>query len=121
MPVTKSAIKAMKQNRKANERNKEVKNDFRVKVKAAKKSVTSDSKKLTAEVTKAIQALDKAAKNNVIHKNAAARRKSRLVKTLNAVVGKPTDLVTVKMKTEKPAKTATKAKKVAPSKKTTKK
>jgi small subunit ribosomal protein S20 len=34
-------------------------------------------------VQSALQALDKAAEKGVIHKNAAARRKSRLMKALN--------------------------------------
>jgi small subunit ribosomal protein S20 len=35
-------------------------------------------------VTEAISSLDKAAKRNVIHANTAARKKSRLMKKLNA-------------------------------------
>ena len=37
----------------------------------------------TAEIVKAVSALDKAAGKGVIHKNNAARRKSRLMKALN--------------------------------------
>lgn len=40
------------------------------------------------EVVKAISALDKAAGKGIIHGNAAARRKSRLVKQLNKAVAK---------------------------------
>jgi small subunit ribosomal protein S20 len=38
-----------------------------------------------AEVKNAIKALDKAVSMGVIHKNNAARRKSRLVKKLNSL------------------------------------
>jgi len=39
-----------------------------------------------SEVTKAVSALDKAAKKRIIHPNQAARRKSRLMRKLNKVV-----------------------------------
>ena len=44
-----------------------------------------DSQASQEEVLKAIKALDKAASKGVIHKNNAARRKSRLVKKLNSM------------------------------------
>ena len=39
-----------------------------------------------SEVTKAVSALDKAAKKRIIHPNQAARRKSRLMRKLNKAV-----------------------------------
>lgn len=44
-----------------------------------------DAQASQEEVLKAIKALDKAASKGVIHKNNAARRKSRLVKKLNTM------------------------------------
>jgi small subunit ribosomal protein S20 len=44
-----------------------------------------DAQASQEEVLKAIKALDKAASKGVIHKNNAARRKSRLVKKLNSM------------------------------------
>jgi small subunit ribosomal protein S20 len=44
-----------------------------------------DAQASQEEVLKAIRALDKAASKGVIHKNNAARRKSRLVKKLNSM------------------------------------
>jgi len=44
-----------------------------------------DAQASQEEVLKAIKALDKAARKGVIHKNNAARRKSRLVKKLNSM------------------------------------
>jgi len=44
-----------------------------------------DTQASQEEVLKAIKALDKAASKGVIHKNNAARRKSRLVKKLNSM------------------------------------
>ncbi len=44
-----------------------------------------DATAIAAEVSLTISAVDKAAKSNIIHKNAAARRKSRLMKRAAAV------------------------------------
>jgi len=107
MPVTKSAIKAMKQSRKANARNKAVKVEFKAKVKVVKKGIADGVKDLGKATSEAIQAIDKAAKNGVIHKNTAARRKSRLMKSVNKETGKVVEPKSIKVKTEKPARTNT--------------
>ncbi len=123
MPVTKSAIKAMHQSRKANERNKATKADFRVKVKATKKAAASQDKDFAKTLSTAIQALDKAAKKGVLHKNTAARRKSRLMSALNKVLGKVVEPASIKAapKAKPAAKTTTKpAAKKTPSKKSAK-
>jgi len=118
MPITKSAIKAMKQSRKANERNKGVKVDFKVKTKAVKKDVVDGAKNLGKLTSMAIQSLDKASKSGVIHKRTAARKKSRLMKSLSKATGNITELISIK----DPIKTATKktATKNTDSKKSTK-
>ncbi|MEO5965343.1 MAG: 30S ribosomal protein S20, partial [Candidatus Limnocylindrales bacterium] len=46
-----------------------------------------DSTDVAPTLSEAISALDRAAKSGAIHPNAAARRKSRLVRKVNAVVG----------------------------------
>ena len=46
-----------------------------------------DDASMTTTLTDAISALDRAAKSGAIHPNAAARRKSRLVRKVNAAVG----------------------------------
>ncbi|MEI6266788.1 MAG: 30S ribosomal protein S20 [bacterium] len=96
MPITKSAIKAMKQSRKANDRNKVVKADYKAKVKAVKKESAGDSKNLGKLASLAVQSLDKAAKNGVIHKRTAARKKSRLAKALERTTGKSIELNSIK-------------------------
>lgn len=56
----------------------------RTAIKAARSLITGkDLKGAEEETLKAISALDKAAGKNVIHPNNAARRKSRLMKSLN--------------------------------------
>jgi small subunit ribosomal protein S20 len=127
MPVIKSAIKAMKQNNTARERNRITKADFRGKVKLVRKDIETSGKDAEKLLAGAIQAIDKAAKKGVIHKKAAARRKSRLMLAVNKVNGKPVVTKAIKIKGEKPVvKTPAKktsVKKMAPIKKpaTTKK
>lgn len=83
MPTTKSAIKAARQNI----RHRKINLVALAKIQKA----TKELKKLVAagkmdEAKKALNqvfsALDKAAKKNIIHKNKAARKKSRLSKLL---------------------------------------
>ena len=49
--------------------------------KTKKVASDKDSTKTSAAMTLAVKALDKAAQKGIIHKNQAARRKSRLAKT----------------------------------------
>ena len=50
-------------------------------------TTTPDSAEVAASLSDAIASLDRAAKAGAIHPNAAARRKSRLVRKVNAAVG----------------------------------
>ncbi len=83
MANIKSQIKRNRQNATRALRNKAVRSELKTRVKAAR-AAASDGADDAAELTRlAIKRLDKAAAKGVIHKNAAARRKSRLVKQLN--------------------------------------
>jgi small subunit ribosomal protein S20 len=83
MPNTKSAAKAMRQSLRRRTRNIKVKDTFKSAVKEAKKLITSGKKSEAAEaIKKAYSFLDKAVKKNVIKKNTASRKKSRLAKAL---------------------------------------
>lgn len=82
MPVIKSAIKKLKQSLKHQSHNRATKRTVRDLVEAFKKSPTPKA------YIAAVSALDKAAKTNVIHKNKAARLKSRLAKRLPRVEAK---------------------------------
>lgn len=108
MPIIKSAIKQMKQAEAARDRNRGVKVVFRNKVKAIQKDLTDGGKNSSTLVSDAFSAIDKAAKNGVIHKNAAARKKSRIVKMVNSANSKPLELKSVKKKVEKPTATTKK-------------
>lgn len=85
MANIKSAIKRNKQNEKKRLRNRVVRGTARSFVAKAQKALAEGKDESAESVKKAISSLDKAAVKGVIHKNNAARRKSRLMKRLNAV------------------------------------
>jgi small subunit ribosomal protein S20 len=74
MPVTKQARKKLRKDRKREVKNDILRASYKKAVKTTKKSATD--KKLSA----ATKVIDKAAKKGIIHKNKAARLKSRLAK-----------------------------------------
>ncbi len=79
MPITDSAKKALRQNKKRRAENLTKKEAFKDAIKKFKKLVaTKDIKGAIAALPLVYQTLDKAAKTNVIPKNTAARLKSRL-------------------------------------------
>lgn len=81
MANIKSQKKRILTNAKAAERNKAVKSELRTRVKNALGSGGTDG---DADLRLAIKRLDMAAAKGVIHPNTAARRKSRLMRKLNA-------------------------------------
>jgi small subunit ribosomal protein S20 len=82
----KSAIKRNKQNEKKRIRNRVVRGSTRTFIKKAQTAIEAGEAKTSVDAVQvAISALDKAAAKGVIHKNNAARRKSRLMKRLSAV------------------------------------
>src|SRR3954469_20136249 len=81
----KSQIKRNRQNEKRHARNKAVRSELKTRVKRAVTAAQESSENAGAEATLAVKRLDKAAAKGIIHKNAAARRKSRLQKRLNQV------------------------------------
>ena len=83
MANIKSAIKRNRQNEKRRQLNRIFRGSTRTQVKNAKVAIVSgDKEKAIAEVNEAIQKLDRAAAKGILHKNNAARRKSRLMKHL---------------------------------------
>ena len=91
MPIIKSAKKRVKVTKKATTRNAKTKRSLREALKAfhvAVKSGKADS--INKAKASADQAIDKAAKKNVIHGNKAARKKQQLAKAAKAsTAGKP--------------------------------
>jgi len=80
----KSAIKRNKQNEKRRLRNRVFRGRARTFVYKARDVIEKEESKevVIASVADAVKALDVAAQKGVIHKNNAARRKSRLMKRL---------------------------------------
>lgn len=83
MANIKSAIKRIRQDEKRTIRNRAIRSRMRTYLKKAQTALTTDDQAEVA-VRAAISELDRAAKKGVIHANAAARRKSRLMAKLNA-------------------------------------
>ncbi len=80
MPTHRSAEKRMKTAEKARQRNRRTKSLIRGAVKEL--SAEKDAAKKSEKMKKVASILDKAAGKNVIHKNKAARAKSRLSKSI---------------------------------------
>ncbi len=85
MANIKAAIKYIRKSRKNRARNLVVKGGIKKLVKSALKLIALKDKAAAEAVRKAVSAIDKAAENGIIHRNTAARKKSRLVKRLNAI------------------------------------
>lgn len=84
MPNTSSAKKAMRQSRRRQTINLRTKSKYKTAVKTTRKQVAGgDAAAANESLKKAMSAIDKAVKKNVLHKNTAARRKSRLAKAIS--------------------------------------
>ena len=86
MPQSKSAKKTVRSNNDRRMANKATKSDMRTQVKKVNAAIEAgDKEKAQAEMKQASRKMDKAAKANVIHRNQAARRKSRLQKAVDKI------------------------------------
>ena len=85
MPNNAAAEKRMRQEKKRRLRNRMVKSIVKTHVTKARQAIASRADAQEA-VRAAVSELDRAAKKGVIHRNNAARRKSRLMKQLNAAI-----------------------------------
>jgi small subunit ribosomal protein S20 len=84
MPNIKSAIKRVKTSEANRAQNITVKSAMRTAVKKAEASIVNNDSEANVTFAAASSKLDKAAAKGLIHKNAAARKKSRMMKKLNA-------------------------------------
>jgi small subunit ribosomal protein S20 len=79
MPNSKSAKKRLRQNVVRRDRNKAVKSALRSQLRKVREAVQAgDVSKAESEMQVATKRLDRAGQSNVIHKNKAARTKSRM-------------------------------------------
>ena len=73
----------MRQSRRRHTINLRTKSKYKSAVKTTRTQISSgNAKDATESMKKTMSALDKAVKKNVLHKNTAARRKSRLAKSI---------------------------------------
>jgi len=87
MPITHSAIKKLRVDKRKTEHNKRIKRTLKV---ALKEAISSSKPEA---LIKAYSTLDKAAKRGIIHKNTASRKKSNLAKQFKSdkpITKKPT-------------------------------
>ena len=85
-PITKSAKKALRQNKKRRVQNIRQKKAFKDIIKNIRKLALENKKKEAEKLLpEAYKAIDKATKTGVIKKNTAARKKSRLTKLVNKI------------------------------------
>ena len=84
MPNIKSAKKRVKVIATKTLRNKSLNSNLKTTIKKAEAALASSSDDRAAAVTLAIKKIDQAAAKSLLHKNTAARRKSRLARKLNA-------------------------------------
>ena len=80
MPNIKSVIKDVKKSRELRLRNLATRSKIKTYVKKAKAAVDEGAENSAALVSETVSIVDNAAKRGIIHPNAAARRKSRLMK-----------------------------------------
>ncbi|HEY8543836.1 MAG TPA: 30S ribosomal protein S20 [Acidimicrobiales bacterium] len=79
MANIKSQIKRNKQNEKRHQRNKAVRSELKTRVRNAVVAAETGADDADAKLRAAVKRIDTAASKGVIHKNQAARRKSRLI------------------------------------------
>jgi len=84
MPNTTSAKKALRQNIKRRLQNRSQRSTLRTAVKKAREAAAGGGADAEEAIRLAVKKLDQAAAKHLIHKNAAARTKSRLAKLAKA-------------------------------------
>lgn len=88
MPILKHAIKKMKQDVKKNRRNNVYRNRLVTRMKELEKAVHDKQADQLPEMLKATYSIiDTAQKKNLIKKNNAARKKSRMARLVASVLG----------------------------------
>jgi len=84
MPIKESAKKELRKGERRREVNQKRQKTMKDSLKKIKKLILGNKKEDAKKIiSAAYQAIDKAAKRGIIKKNAASRKKSRLMKSLN--------------------------------------
>lgn len=85
MPNKKSAEKELRKTIKRNAANKKVATKLKSLIKANIKQIKANDKQVKEDFATTVQIIDKATKKGIIKKNTASRKKSRLMKKINAL------------------------------------
>ena len=82
----KSALKRVRQNEKRKEINRSNRSKLRTSIKKLRTAVAGSDKTVSGELLlSSVSLIDKAVNKGIIHRNTAARHKSRLTKHVNAL------------------------------------
>lgn len=86
MPITKSAQKQLKKSRERRLRNRQAKSSLKTAIKKVRGGLAGrDAEATRTALEQALPLMDKAAAKGIIHKNAAARYKSRLTRQFHSL------------------------------------
>jgi len=85
MPNKKSAAKELRKSVKRTAANRRVTRKYKELIKSNLKKIAAGDKQVKEDLSKTVQALDKAAKKGVLKKNTASRQKARLAKKIKAL------------------------------------
>lgn len=83
MPNIKSAKKRVEIIRTRTMRNVRIKSVLRTTIRKFEVAMNASSEETTAKLRNAVRAIDRAVTRGILHKNTAARKKSRLMKRFN--------------------------------------
>jgi len=84
MPNIKSAMKRVKTTKARTMRNKEKRSELKTAIRRYNEALAGNSENKQDLLKAAVRKIDKAASRKLIHKNTASRKKSQLMKALNA-------------------------------------
>ncbi|MBF7082594.1 30S ribosomal protein S20 [Desulfallas sp. Bu1-1] len=88
MPNIKSAAKRVRITRKRTERNRRIKSNLRTAIRRFREAMAGENREeAQMRLRRALITIDKAVTKGVLHKNTAARKKSRLTKFFNKMAG----------------------------------
>lgn len=85
MPNIKSSIKRVEVTKSKTLKNTARKSALKTAIKKCSEVIGSNDSSAPSVLSATVKSIDKAAARNILHKNTAARRKSRLARALNAV------------------------------------
>lgn len=88
MANKKSALKAIRQDKKRQVRNSKVKDNIKWLIKQAEKEITAKNDKARELVTQVEKAVDKAVQRNILKQNTGRRKKSHLMTKFNLAFSK---------------------------------